>query len=31
MKFEVPMALNIKVTVLWVVTPCSLVEGYQCF
>jgi hypothetical protein len=28
---KVFMAENIKITLLWHSTPCSLVEGYQCF
>jgi hypothetical protein len=27
---EVPTAVDMKTTVFWAVTPCSLVESYQC-
>jgi hypothetical protein len=30
-RFEVPTALNIQVKVIWVMKPCSTMEGYQCF
>jgi hypothetical protein len=30
-KFEVFMAAKIQVEVFWVVTPCSVVVGYQRF
>jgi hypothetical protein len=30
LRFEVLIAVNIKITVFWDVTGCSLVDGYQC-
>jgi len=29
-KFEAFMSVKIQVEVFWVVTPCSVVVGYQC-
>jgi hypothetical protein len=29
-RFEVFMAMNIQIEVFWVVTPYSVVVGYQC-
>jgi hypothetical protein len=29
--FEILMTVTVKITVLWNVTPCSLVEIFQCF
>jgi hypothetical protein len=31
MKFEVSMAVSMKVAVFWDMTPCNLVETYKCF
>jgi hypothetical protein len=30
-RFQVLMAVSMKMAVFWVVVPCSLVEVYQCF
>jgi len=30
-RFEVLMEVKIEVEDFWVVTPCSVVVGYQCF
>ena len=31
MKFEFPIAVNIKITIKWDVMPCNVVDGYQHF
>jgi len=31
MRFEVFMLVKIQVKFFWVVMPCSIVVGYQCF
>jgi hypothetical protein len=31
MPFEVITAVNIHVIILWNVTPCSVVDRYECF
>jgi len=30
MRFEVLMAVKIRIVVFWVMAPCGLVVGYQC-
>jgi len=30
-RFEIFTAMKIQVVILWVMTPCSDVAGYQCF
>lgn len=31
LRFEVFMLVKVRIVLLWVVIPCSILGGYQCF